>query len=72
MSAAKRKKHTNQPELLIQAAKTPPAEAKLPKKTVATNGNGEHHLVAEKIEAILQAFRDDMRSLLAELEKRNR
>jgi len=27
---------------------------------------------AEKIEAILQAFRDDMRSLLAELEKRNR
>ncbi len=27
---------------------------------------------AEKIEAILPAFRDDMRSLLAELEKRNR
>jgi topoisomerase-4 subunit A len=52
MSAAKRKKDSNQPELLIEDAQPfAPAEAK-PAKKSAANGNGAQRVVAEAVEAI--------------------
>ena len=46
MSAAKRKKQTNQPELPVQGAKARPVEA-TPAKRAA--GNGSQHVVAEEV-----------------------
>ncbi|HEY4983494.1 MAG TPA: DNA topoisomerase IV subunit A, partial [Verrucomicrobiae bacterium] len=52
MSAAKRKKDSNQPELLIEGAQpSAPAEAR-PAKKSAANGNGAQRVVAEAVEAI--------------------
>lgn len=48
MCAAKRKKESDQPELPIEGAK--PASVK---KSAAANGNGEQHVVAEAVEAIV-------------------
>ncbi len=57
MSAAKRKKDSNQPELPIDGpqpapAVTKPAEAKPGKSKRAADGNGEQHVVAEQVEAV--------------------
>lgn len=48
MCAAKRKKDSNQPELPIEGAKPAPA-----KQSTDSNGNGEQHVVAEAVEAIV-------------------
>ncbi len=48
MSSDKRKKESDQPELPIEGAKPAPA-----KKAPDTNGNGEQHVVAEAIEAVV-------------------
>ena len=48
MSSEKKKKESDQPELPIEGAK--PASAKKP---VETNGNGEQHVVAEVVEAVV-------------------
>jgi topoisomerase IV subunit A len=54
MSAAKRKRESNQPELPIEGAKPEAAEAKPAKKKAASsNGNGAEHVVAETVEAIV-------------------
>src|SRR6266550_1573576 len=51
MSAAKRKKPADQPELPIQGVNPLPAESKPTKKTVATSGNGAQHVIAEEVTA---------------------
>jgi len=48
MSSDKRKKEPDQPELPIEGAKPAPA-----KKATDPNGNGEQHVVAETVEAIV-------------------
>src|SRR5437870_9093718 len=53
MSAAKRKKQTNQPELPIQGVAPLPVEAKPTKKTAATSGNGAQHVIAEEVTATI-------------------
>ncbi len=49
MSSDKRKKVSDQPELPIEGAKSAPAK----KSADALNGNGERHVVAEAVEAIV-------------------
>src|SRR6266498_460419 len=53
MSAAKRKKQPNQPELPIPEAKPLPVETKPPKKTAATTSNGARHVIAEEVMATI-------------------
>jgi topoisomerase IV subunit A len=54
MSAAKRKKDSNQPELPIEGAKPETAETKRArKKSAGTNGNGAEHIVAETVESVV-------------------
>jgi topoisomerase-4 subunit A len=53
MSAAKRKKPNRQPDLPAANATTAPVEAKPPKKTVATDGNGARHVIAEEVTATI-------------------
>jgi topoisomerase-4 subunit A len=48
MSSAKKKKDSDQPELPIEGAKPAPA-----KKPADANGNGEQHVVAEAVEAVV-------------------
>src|SRR6478735_2236572 len=48
MSSAKKKKDSDQPELPIEGAKPAPA-----KKPADKNGNGEQHVVAEAVEAVI-------------------
>src|SRR6266487_6890555 len=50
MSAAKRKRQTNQPELPVQSAKALPVEA-TPAKRAA--GNGSQHVIAEEVTATM-------------------
>src|SRR6266487_5780242 len=50
MSAAKRKRQTNQPELPVQGAKALPVEA-TPAKRAA--GNGSQHVIAEEVTATM-------------------
>src|SRR5688572_26102452 len=57
MSAAKRKKDSNQPELPIDGPQSAPAEAKpdeakRSKSKRTTSGNGEQHVIAEQVEGI--------------------
>src|SRR6185369_12787378 len=53
MSAAKRKKPTNQPELPIEGVTGLTVEAKSPGKKVATHGNGAQHVIAEEVTATI-------------------
>ena len=48
MSSEKKKKESDQPELPIEGAKPAPA-----KKSADTNGNGEQHVIAEAVEAVV-------------------
>jgi topoisomerase-4 subunit A len=47
--SAKRKKESDQPELPIEGTTPAPVEKKPAKKSVATNGNGATHVLAEEI-----------------------
>src|SRR6187399_2585385 len=52
MSAAKRKKDSNQPELPIEGQPPAPREVKPPaKKSAAPDGNGAQHIVVEAVPA---------------------
>src|SRR5580698_4186889 len=53
MSAAKRKKDANQPELPIEGAPETVAAKPAKKKAAASNGNGAEHIVAETVEAVV-------------------
>src|ERR1700722_6121141 len=53
MSAAKRKKDANQPELPIEGAPETVAAKPAKKKAAASNGNGAEHIVAETVEALV-------------------
>ena len=48
MSSEKKKKDSDQPELPIEGAKPAPAN-----KPADTNGNGEQHVIAEVVEAVV-------------------
>jgi topoisomerase IV subunit A len=50
--SAKKKKDSGQPELPIAGAPAAPAETKR-KKSVAANGNGADHVIAETVEAVV-------------------
>src|SRR6266550_9167373 len=70
MSSAKRKKDSNQPELPIEGAKARPVEVKSPKKTVAGNGNGAQHVIAEEVTAPIAHRPFDPKKLEAGLHTR--
>src|SRR5262245_52250696 len=53
MSAAKRKKQPDQPELPIQGVSDLPGGAKPPRKTAPASGNGAQHVIAEEVTAAI-------------------
>jgi topoisomerase-4 subunit A len=53
MSAAKRKKQSDQPELPIQGVPALPGGAKPPQKTAPASGNGAQHVIAEEVTAAI-------------------